>query len=420
MQHHFPTGVPTLRIAIAGAGLSGLALAQALRRYGILAQIYERDANRQVRSQGYRLRIDSSGQAALRECLRGEDFDRFLAACAPTMPLASHNAQLSPIATPWTQAWELPQKLNEASPDLRVDRGLMRDALMHGLETQLHWGHELLDCQILPSGQAGLRFANGQREAFDLLVVANGAHSALKLQPWLEKPQAVGSCIYGLSDLSAPSLQQLPEGFLSATQIVVDPAAVAIVDAMRFAAGTSVPDYLYWALLLPEAPTAGHPLAEGQALHRDLRQRCQHWAAPLRAIFANTAPSALRAVPVFSGGRLDEDQSALSGLPIIAIGDAVHLMSPAGGLGANTALQDAAELARTLVAMAQQGIAATELTPILAPCEQRLRQRANAAMAASNTSHQALCQLATATMQTSDPQTTPTTPLNQKDEQQCN
>ncbi|MDT9000322.1 FAD-dependent monooxygenase [Paucibacter sp. APW11] len=392
MNKHPSAAAAGLRIAIAGAGLSGLALAQGLRRHGIVAQLYERDAGPSARRQGYRLRIDSAGQAALREALGREGLARWLAACAPALPLASHDVQLNNIATPWTSAWERAADGADASPDLRADRGLLREALMEGLDEQLHWGSEVVACQQRPDGSIALRLADGRRAACDLLVVANGAHSALYRPRWSSAPEAVASCVYGRSGLAGAWLSQLPGDFLSATRVIVDRQAVAIIDAMRFAAGSRVPDYLYWALLLPEA---GADLGQGPLLREQLLRMCQHWAAPMRAMLMHTEPAAIRAVSVFSGGRVEEAEpveAVEAGLPMVAIGDALHLMSPAGGLGANTALQDAADLAQTLATLDQPG--ATALGAALARYKQRLSARANAAMARSDASHQQLCQFA--------------------------
>ncbi|MCG0583493.1 NAD(P)-binding protein, partial [Burkholderia cenocepacia] len=54
-----------IHVAIVGAGLGGLALAQALKQAGIAFDVYERDAAIDSRRQGYRIRIDATGQRAL-------------------------------------------------------------------------------------------------------------------------------------------------------------------------------------------------------------------------------------------------------------------------------------------------------------------------------------------------------------------
>ena len=47
------------RVAVAGAGLGGLCLAQGLRRAGLSVTVYERDAALGSRPQGYRLHLDA-------------------------------------------------------------------------------------------------------------------------------------------------------------------------------------------------------------------------------------------------------------------------------------------------------------------------------------------------------------------------
>jgi 2-polyprenyl-6-methoxyphenol hydroxylase-like FAD-dependent oxidoreductase len=63
---------------------------------------------------------------------------------------------------------------------------------------------------------------------------------------------------------------------------------------------------------------------------------------------------------------------------VTVLGDAIHAMSPAAGSGANTALQDAAQLCRALT-----GPADGDLTAAIGQYEHRMREYGYAAVAAS-------------------------------------
>ena len=57
-----------LRVAIVGAGLGGLCLAQGLLREGVEVTLYERDVSLDGRRQGYRLHLDARAGLALARC----------------------------------------------------------------------------------------------------------------------------------------------------------------------------------------------------------------------------------------------------------------------------------------------------------------------------------------------------------------
>ncbi|KAG0328334.1 hypothetical protein BG000_000521 [Podila horticola] len=69
-------------ILIIGAGLGGLALAQGLKKAGISFRVFERDISADFRPQGYRVRINPFGGAALKETLDDRLFELFEKTCA--------------------------------------------------------------------------------------------------------------------------------------------------------------------------------------------------------------------------------------------------------------------------------------------------------------------------------------------------
>lgn len=71
--------MPDLSVAIAGAGLAGLALAHHLHRHGVAVIVYERDTDLTSRDPGYRLHINSTGSSVLSAVLEPRLWDLFVA-----------------------------------------------------------------------------------------------------------------------------------------------------------------------------------------------------------------------------------------------------------------------------------------------------------------------------------------------------
>jgi 2-polyprenyl-6-methoxyphenol hydroxylase-like FAD-dependent oxidoreductase len=71
------------------------------------------------------------------------------------------------------------------------------------------------------------------------------------------------------------------------------------------------------------------------------------WHADLHRILVETDPATIGAFSFFSAMPVEPWPSG----NITLLGDAIHNMTPAGGVGANTALRDAALLCRSLTAV---------------------------------------------------------------------
>lgn len=85
-------------IAIIGAGLGRLTLAQGLRKNNISFQVFEKDKAVNSRTQGYRIRIDETGQKVLANCLSKELYDAFAESCAlPSLGVRTLNPQFEKL-----------------------------------------------------------------------------------------------------------------------------------------------------------------------------------------------------------------------------------------------------------------------------------------------------------------------------------
>ncbi|SHM69043.1 2-polyprenyl-6-methoxyphenol hydroxylase [Duganella sacchari] len=343
-------------VAIIGAGLGGLCLAQGLKKHGIACDVFERDAALDSRPQGYRLRINADGQRALQHCLSPRQFALFKASCADDLPRTQAlDAQLG-VDTRWIDAWRDDADAGKEQ-ELKADRQMLREVLMCGIEDRVHFNKALHELnQHGDEVMAG--FADGSHCRSSLLVGADGSNSRVAA---LRFPQVRGLdtgavCIYGKMPLEKGMPTQIAPLLREGTSVIFDANLAVVVDAMQFAPSPlldtfglrAVPDYLYWAIIGLRARfgLAGDtplPANDTQLLHR-ISAVTRGWSPGLKALFDET-PAGLRAMlPV----RQAPSPGAWPASRITLLGDAAHVMSPASGLGCNTALQDAELLVRQL------------------------------------------------------------------------
>lgn len=383
-------------IAIIGAGLGGLALAQGLRRAGIAFDVYERDPAPGSRMQGYRIRIDADGQRALAAVLPADLYALFRQTASTASTQGRFlTPQLEDATGRVPEIWHAGSSEHgpDDSPDLSVNRQTLREILMCGIEQNIHFGHGFDHYRLWEDGRVELVFEAGDPVVSRLLVGADGVNSRVRMQLAPDAaPEDTGAvCIYGKSALTP--LDDTAQAY-AGTSVVFADGFSAILDEMRFEGDlsaiarsidpgcrlTDVDDYRYWAIIGPRerlglAVTDG-PVA-GAALGGVLSSLTKDWHPALRHIIDRTDLSAVAMLPVRSGRPEVEWQSG----PVTLLGDAIHAMSPAGGVGANTALKDAHALADAL-----RGAATSQhaLVQMVAGYERIMRDWASKAVAASN------------------------------------
>lgn len=387
--------IEPLHVTIIGAGLGGLCLAQGLRRAGIPFDVYERDAAPNSRTQGYRIRIDAMGQQALAECLPEARYALFRATCAASASAGRFvDPQLAALDGRAADNWA-PSATDEGPGDLSAHRLTLREILMQDLGPHLHFGQACVDYAPAEDGTVIAQFADGSARRTRVLVAADGVHSMLRRRALPEaEPRATGTvCLYGRTSLT-PALRALAGDDLGAgTTVIGADGFAAVLDAMRFGApfaascpdalrpaGLSrVEDYLYWAFIGPEARLARvEPIgrrADADVWLHSVDHWTRDWHPRVRRLLRHAEPDSLALQPV---RRAPAPGATPPPAPLAFLGDAIHVMSPAGGVGANTALADAADLvARLAAARARNGAG---WTVALRDYHAAMRTRANAAL----------------------------------------
>lgn len=376
----------TFHVAIIGAGLGGLCLAQGLKQQGIPFDVFERDSALDSRSQGFRIRINADGQAALRHCLPPQLFELFKATCADDLPnVHALDTQLN-NANQWIEAWKDGEHKEERA-ELKVHRQTLREVLMCGIADRVHFNKELREVRQLEDDEVVFDFADGSSYRSNLLVGADGGSSRMAAQCF---PEAQGRdtgavCIYGKVPLAACDGHQIAPVLYGGTTVIFATGLAVVIDAMRFspAAGiaeyglTPAKDYLYWAMI-GMRERFGPAVADAD-VRQCIADVSADWAPGLRALFAATPAGMSAMLPV----RQAPPPQVWLQDRITLLGDAAHVMSPASGLGCNTALLDADLLVRQL---SMAAATAQTLDHAIARYEQGMREHAGEALRSSERS----------------------------------
>ncbi|TDO69405.1 2-polyprenyl-6-methoxyphenol hydroxylase-like FAD-dependent oxidoreductase [Kribbella sp. VKM Ac-2571] len=334
-----------MKVAIMGAGIGGLALAQGLLEAGVDVAVFERDPSPQYRKQGYRIHISPVGEEALAEMLPDAVRRRVIAtATQPGDLVAGFDAQLN-------QQFE--QVYPVAGPDAvtSVDRYAFRRALMTGLDGVLQFGKQFASYVETPDG-VEIAFADGTSAVADVLVGADGVGSRVRgqLVPELDVLDIGVRCIYGKVPLTPVVREVAPEAFLRGFCFASDGSGLgaAFAPVVFREPPAEYGDYLM-AVLTGTNAVLGASDEELFAM-----SPAELWAIVERSV-ADWHPTVRELVDAGEPGaafpitlRTCITVPSWSSLRVTLLGDAVHPMTPAAGAGANTALWDAARLTRAL------------------------------------------------------------------------
>jgi 2-polyprenyl-6-methoxyphenol hydroxylase-like FAD-dependent oxidoreductase len=349
-------------VAIAGAGLSGLCLAQYLTRAGIDVHVYERESGPFVRRQGYRIILDRHGLEALRESLPRPLYR--LALTTGDEPGGHLRFTDSRLRDAFTITFK-----DEPHATRQVDRLTLRSILQSGLGGRIHYAKHAV--AVDHGGPAGLRlrFSDGTAAAATVVVGADGVGSALRAQlmPDADPANTPMAGVYGRSPLHRNGTSVIPDALRTSGVLAIadQPGRAFFFTSMRFgenpreafarlAPGSYAPtgdDYVMWGMLLRQQEV---PLGvRGDLLGmRDLAARMSADFHPLIQRLVDTAELDTTVLNLFATGRRPQRWAVPRAT---MMGDAVHAMPPFGAHGGNTALRDAALLGQRLVEALESG-----------------------------------------------------------------
>ena len=339
------------KIAIIGAGPSGLTLANILHRNAIPFTVYDLDASATSRNQGGTLDLHpQGGQLALRAAGLWDAFAKHARPESDVLKVVQNDGEVL-----WdgngADARLVPEeeKFNNRP---EIDRGLLKEILLQNLPQEcLQWGKKLVEA--VPSSNSkdkhDLHFADGTIEKdVDLLVGADGAWSPVRRlltdvlphysgisilevwaldvaqrNPWLSSYVGMGSC-YSFGEGRTIQAQRLGDGSVRT----------------------------YACLRKPESflKDCGIDWTQRDVARKEYVERYfADCGEDLKRLVLESedemVPRTLYQLPI---GFSWEGKTGVT-----LLGDAAHLMTPFAGVGVNVAMIDGLELAKGLVEYCQ-------------------------------------------------------------------
>lgn len=320
----------TRRALIMGGGIGGPVAAMALERAGIEAVVYEA-ADAPDDHVGLFLNTSSNGL----DVLRTLDVDAA--------------RQADGFRIPRSVMWSgTGKRLGEVANGIRLQNGTVSTAIRRGQlqrvlreeaerrGVKVEFGKRLDTYRIGGGGQVIARFADGTEAEGDLLIGADGIHSATRraMDPTAPKPSYTGLLSIG--------------GYSHSTTIPPTPETQHFVFGRRAFFGYLVRDSgeIWWFANLARADEPSRAELAGISTDQWKRRLLDLFAGDLDRI-SEILQAAHGEIGAYTVDDIPTIPTWHRG-PVVLIGDAAHATSPNAGQGASLAMEDALVVAKCL------------------------------------------------------------------------
>ncbi len=311
-------------VVIAGAGLGGLATAIALRRHGIDARIYEKA--RELRPVGAGLSLAPNGLTALEAIVPG------IVGSLKVLGSEVSSARVRKSNGDLIAENSITFLAKYRQPMLNIRWSFLQETLAAFLEPGVVHLNRRLTGFEQNKDKVEIVFDNGEKVTADLLIGADGINSAVRQSLAGDGPPRYAG------RLSWRAVIRYEHALLRPNEVTF----MAGPDGKNFAIFDVGGGYIFWSAgALSSDDSVSGNAAEAK---RRVQQVFAGWASPADTILEATDAANIVERPIY-------DRMPLTGWSrgrVTLLGDAAHAMVPALGQGANTAFEDAGELAQLL------------------------------------------------------------------------
>lgn len=336
-------------ILISGAGLASLLFARSLLRHHIPFRIFERDASLAFRGQGYRLRLSTEGLDAIEAVLDAPSWHNFYDACGKT---AGAGFQAYNAVTGERTEHKVAEPLSSREGKIvGVARGEMRNQFIEGCEGFIQWSKSVHGYEMTPDGVRAV-FADGSKsDEGSMLVAGDGLTSKIAKQVSGGNLKVFDTGCRGIhGQASTSAFKSMGEGVFRLSDDSRPDQSLAVITNVRADDMDDSTINFGWTMVgqrgAVKAPNddyaiVGKPAADlAKSLTKDWDQKFKPLFDEMvesEAAFWKITISTPEGVPDWT----NEPR-------VTVIGDAAHSTTPAGGIGANTAMRDSALLGRLI------------------------------------------------------------------------